>query len=121
MCGLPYGRNGAQLLELGKAQAAPPATTDQSSRNGAQLLELGKVLGAIGEELGGLWSQWSPAFRAGKRCRKNRRCPSYSGRNGAQLLELGKARRRDARNLSGKSSQWSPAFRAGKSVPERYR
>ena len=70
-----HRRNGAQLLELGKAQAAPPATTDQSSRNGAQLLELGKA-NDIGTRRTGFWkSQWSPAFRAGKSTKKRRKKP----------------------------------------------
>ena len=42
--------------------------------------------------MGSITSQWSPAFRAGKRSRlryRDRWAPSR--RNGAQLLELGKA------------------------------
>ena len=37
-------RNGAQLLELGKAAATPRYGRARPGRNGAQLLELGKEL-----------------------------------------------------------------------------
>ena len=37
------GRNGAQLLELGKASTSTEPTGQESCRNGAQLLELGKA------------------------------------------------------------------------------
>ena len=37
-------RNGAQLLELGKATPAARSAASSSGRNGAQLLELGKEL-----------------------------------------------------------------------------
>ena len=42
---LPHkGRNGAQLLELGKANPQPCPQCRHPGRNGAQLLELGKVV-----------------------------------------------------------------------------
>ena len=60
-------RNGAQLLELGKAATYRPIGDGRyESRNGAQLLELGKV------------------------AHRSPRDPDHRGRNGAQLLELGK-------------------------------
>ena len=61
-------RNGAQLLELGKAAGQRTAGPSRPTkcRNGAQLLELGKALV------------------------DNVTAPGSPGRNGAQLLELGK-------------------------------
>ena len=61
-------------------------------RNGAQLLELGKALVEEYKATVAKMSQWSPAFRAGKR------------RRGKSTLK------------SAWGSQWSPAFRAGKSA-----
>ena len=88
----PQSRNGAQLLELGKARAAPLATTGRSSRNGAQLLELGKVECFSHRSHRGNTSQWSPAFGAGK----------------SLVLSSGFWN-------TPEMSQWSPAFGAGKS------
>ena len=88
-----YCRNGAQLLELGKAADSPATHQGQGSRNGAQLLELGKEGADEWPQCGihGL-SQWSPAFGAGKRgSARDVVVLIDHGRNGAQLLELGKA------------------------------
>ncbi len=63
-------RNGAQLLELGKAELAALVGTVGLGRNGAQLLELGKVLRLVDGTDDVLESQWSPAFGAGKRIRE---------------------------------------------------
>ena len=59
-------RNGAQLLELGKATTSMPKSSVSCCRNGAQLLELGKAAA-------------TPRYGRAR-----------PGRNGAQLLELGK-------------------------------
>ena len=59
-------------------------------------------------------SQWSPAFRAGKRRTRSTSDTSRSRRNGAQLLELGKGRVGRIPGSDSSWSQWSPAFRAGK-------
>ena len=93
------GRNGAQLLELGKAQHRSPVVAAAqavamepsfwswekpekvlkpkdhlSSRNGAQLLELGKAgPGRYPYYCKIVPSQWSPAFGAGKRLRELQR------------------------------------------------
>ena len=62
-----WRRNGAQLLELGKARGGRRVSRKSACRNGAQLLELGKdpqpdLIGVTVQQ-----SQWSPAFGAGKR------------------------------------------------------
>ena len=59
------GRNGAQLLELGKGTIHPRPRQRRTP-------------------------QWSPAFGAGKRDRRVAAIPQQPSRNGAQLLELGK-------------------------------
>ena len=85
-----HPRNGAQLLELGKASQQARTRTSTDSRNGAQLLELGK--GSTSTEPTG----------------------QESSRNGAQLLELGKAVHRPLSDRIANNPQWSPAFGAGK-------
>ena len=108
------GRNGAQLLELGKGTIHPRPRQRRTRRNGAQLLELGKDAGLGIEGLEEHMSQWSPAFRAGKRRTRSTSDTSRSRRNGAQLLELGKGRVGRIPGSDSSWSQWSPAFRAGK-------
>ena len=114
---LREGRNGAQLLELGKAADSPATHQGQGSRNGAQLLELGKEGADEWPQCGihGL-SQWSPAFGAGKRgSARDVVVLIDHGRNGAQLLELGKESSPFDIFTGANLSQWSPAFGAGKS------
>ena len=86
-----HPRNGAQLLELGKASQQARTRTSTDSRNGAQLLELGK--GSTSTEPTG----------------------QESSRNGAQLLELGKGHVAHTPRNVAHCPQWSPAFGAGKS------
>ena len=74
-----------------KRLARAPLPNAACSRNGAQLLELGKA-GALAYRPGNTTRpQWSPAFGAGKSRTPHppRRSPT-TRRNGAQLLELGK-------------------------------
>ena len=62
------GRNGAQLLELGKAVTREKRVSLAIwGRNGAQLLELGKAGCSPSRHDSHHGSQWSPAFGAGKR------------------------------------------------------
>ena len=61
-----------------------------SSRNGAQLLELGKAAAHPSIPTSSTGPQWSPAFGAGKRRPRSEACCRRTRRNGAQLLELGK-------------------------------
>ena len=109
------GRNGAQLLELGKGSTRCHRPGTRPCRNGAQLLELGKAIEvqtyfvqdprpqwspafgagkrALTEEVvtEAIQPQWSPAFGAGKSpVRPSPPARVSSRRNGAQLLELGK-------------------------------
>ena len=110
-----YCRNGAQLLELGKASRSTRPRHPTTSRNGAQLLELGKALPRRCLYATSARSQWSPAFRAGKRHKSLLTGSPWYCRNGAQLLELGKAVLVTDNPNHRMQSQWSPAFRAGKS------
>ena len=85
------GRNGAQLLELGKGTIHPRPRQRRTRRNGAQLLELGKVASIRRQQHRLVSPQWSPAFGAGKsRAGYLPRQVAEPSRNGAQLLELGK-------------------------------
>ena len=59
-------------------------------RNGAQLLELGKAASKVLTPCPSNPPQWSPAFGAGKSGDIVLTEEVLSGRNGAQLLELGK-------------------------------
>ena len=87
-----------------------------SSRNGAQLLELGKAASGVGAGYvrhvamePSFWSWEKSSSDAAPGFRLPRR-------NGAQLLELGKGRGLCPSSVSRPGSQWSPAFGAGKSL-----
>ena len=84
------GRNGAQLLELGKAPLRSLAHLQDLRRNGAQLLELGKAAGCVlGCDLGSQ-AAMEPSFWSWEKPEEMTEPFEATGRNGAQLLELGK-------------------------------
>ena len=66
------------------------ALTQHPYRNGAQLLELGKASSFSDDACTITTPQWSPAFGAGKSYRQALATILKAYRNGAQLLELGK-------------------------------
>ena len=83
-------RNGAQLLELGKAIEVQTYFVQDPRPQWSPAFGAGKR--ALTEEVvtEAIQLQWSPAFGAGKRGRQRSVLPEHDGRNGAQLLELGK-------------------------------
>ena len=136
----PSGRNGAQLLELGKGRGINAwnyelAMSQWSPAFGAgkacPWCQIGRLFRHVAMEPS-FWSwekteerflaifdeqmsQWSPAFGAGKSRRLALLTGIGRGRNGAQLLELGKAKYLNTPATRAFQSQWSPAFGAGKS------
>ena len=138
------GRNGAQLLELGKDEkrlrewfrgwdaAMEPSFWSWEKRNGPARgcvppwPQWSPAFGA-GKSRTKLWlmyrlyrPQWSPAFGAGKRRHPRRSKARHVRRNGAQLLELGKASMRLARTARRLGAAMEPSFWSWeKSAPHR--
>ena len=135
-------RNGAQLLELGKAAAHPSIPTSSTGPQWSPAFGAGKsrgrdlrlVVGVLAAMEPSFWSwekgevkdpasqavvepQWSPAFGAGKSP-----CGGRSGLQGTAAMEpsFWSWEKPDGATKEANKAilpQWSPAFGAGKSCP----
>ena len=109
-------RNGAQLLELGKARACRWTRWARSCRNGAQLLELGKGIVLRPAEAAPSRVAMEPSFWSWEKEPTKARCGCSTPSQWSPAFRAGKRRRGKSTLKSAWGSQWSPAFRAGKSA-----
>ena len=100
----------------GKSRRLALLTGIGRGRNGAQLLELGKAKYLNTPATRAFQSQWSPAFGAGKSSLLQRtHLLTHTVAMEPSFWSWEKPRGKDPQGHTGGQSQWSPAFGAGKS------